>query len=53
MTILASIVLVVILTAVMSFAGAPQEEYMPYIYFVIALVVLSAILPAQPLSLIV
>jgi hypothetical protein len=53
LTILASIVLVVILTAIMSFAGAPQEEYMPYIYFVIALVVLSAILPAQPLSMIV
>jgi hypothetical protein len=53
MTILASIVVVVILTAVLTFAGAQQDEYMPYIYFIIALVVLSAILPAQPLSMIV
>jgi len=52
-TVLVSIAVVVIVTTVMTFTGAAQEEYMPYIYFVVALVVLSAILPAQPLSMIV
>jgi len=51
-TVLVSIVAIVILTTIMSFAGAAQEEYMPYIYFVVALVCLSAVLPAQPLSMI-
>ena len=52
-TVLVSIVVVVIVTTVLSFAGAASEEYMPYIYFVVAMVILSAILPAQPLSMIV
>jgi hypothetical protein len=52
-TILISIVVIVILTTIMTFTGVGQEEYMPYIYFVVALVILSAILPTQPLSMIV
>ena len=51
-TVLVSIVVIVIITTIMTFAGAAQDEYMPYIYFVVALVILSAILPAQPLSMI-
>ena len=52
-TVLASMVVVVLMTTILTFAGAQQEEYMPYIYFIVAMVILSAVLPAKPLSMIV
>ena len=47
-TVLAGLLVVVIITAIMTFAGIGPESYMPYVYFAVALVVLSVVLPMQP-----
>jgi len=52
MTVLCCIVVIAVVTSIMSFAGVPETDYMPYIYFLVALLVLSIVLPALPLSLI-
>ena len=52
-TVLIGIIVIVVLTTIMTFAGVPEEQYMPYIYFSLALIILSTILPAIPMSMIV
>ena len=52
-TVLIGLVVVVLLTTIMTFAGVLEADYMPYVYFAIALVILSAVLPSTPLSMIV
>lgn len=51
-TVLIGIIVIVILTTIMTFTGVPEEQYMPYIYFALSLIILSAILPTIPMSMI-
>jgi hypothetical protein len=43
---------VMVVTLILSFFGVPQSDYVPYMYFLVALVVLSLYLAPQPLSII-
>ena len=51
-TVLGVILLVVVVTAILTFIGVPEVTYKPYLFFLVAIVVLSAILSPQPISMI-
>lgn len=51
MTVLISVVLVIVLTAVFRFFAVRPLMYQPYVYFLVGMVAVSFVLPPEPQTL--